>query len=139
MATKISTLRVPSDIGVLEQVLSWFDQMQHPGVPTKIWLQCQLAIAEGFTNAVRHAHDGLGSDLQIDVEVSLSDDCIEIRVWDCGPPFDLEGKILAIQQQQVDQHAGGGRGLLILQKICDRLKYVRTGDDRNYLLMAKHF
>ncbi len=139
MATKISTLRVPSDIGVLEQVLSWFDQMQHPGVPTKIWLQCQLAIAEGFTNAVRHAHEGLGSDLQIDVEVSLGENCIEIRVWDCGPPFDLEGKILAIQRQQADQNAGGGRGLLILQKICDRLKYIRTSDDRNYLLMTKHF
>ena len=138
MAIEKFTLQVPSDIGVLDQVVSWFDDIQPLNIPIKVWLQCKLAIAEGFTNAVRHAHQGLQGDLVVDLEVLFTDTSLEIRVWDYGLPFDLGGKIASLSSE-VDQHSGGGRGLLILQKICDRLDYTRMVDQRNCLLMAKDF
>jgi len=49
-------LTVNSDLDQLEAVLNWFDRLSDPGVPTDLWMQAQLALVEGFTNAVRHAH-----------------------------------------------------------------------------------
>lgn len=122
----------------LEPVLSWFDELNQPYIPQKVWLQCQLAIAEGFTNAVRHAHKNLPSEIPVNVEVSVSLHQLEIRIWDQGPPFDLEGKIQ--QLVKAGEHMGGsGRGILILRRIADELSYTRTDDDRNCLLIIKYY
>ncbi len=138
MSTKKFSLQVPSDIGVLDQVMSWFDSIQPSNIPIKVWLQSKLAIAEAFTNAVRHAHRNLEGKLVVDMEVSFTDTSLEIRIWDFGPVFDLASKIASLSHD-VDSNSGGGRGLLILQKICDRLEYTRNPDQRNCLLMAKDF
>lgn len=129
----------PSDLEALDQILSWFDQLSQPSIPRKVWLQCQLALAEGFTNAVRHAHKGLSSsELVIDIEVTIAPQSLELRIWDWGPPFDLAKRLQELEHQ-VDLRAGGGRGLAILQKISDQLSYTRTDDNRNCLLVAKSY
>jgi len=138
MATEKFSLQVPSDIQVLDQVVSWFDDIQPPNMPIKVWLQCKLALAEAFTNAVRHAHRGLEEKLIVDLEVIFTETSLEIRIWDFGPVFDLADKIASLSRE-VDKSSGGGRGLLILHKICDRLEYTRNSDQRNCLLMAKDF
>ncbi len=135
---KKSTKQVPSDLEALDQVLSWFDQFNRPGMPRKVLLECQLALAEGFTNAVRHAHQGLPSDTPIEIEVMLLPQCIEIRIWDWGSPFDLEGMLQRLGQG-IDLQAGGGRGIIILQKIADKLSYTRTDDCRNCLFIMKQY
>jgi serine/threonine-protein kinase RsbW len=105
-------------------------------MPTKDWLQCQLALAEGFTNAVRHAHRGLPPEIPIQVEVFLKPQEIEICIWDCGPPFDLDDflKKQDWSQQSLAEH---GQGLLILQKISAHLSYTRSEDNRNCLRIIK--
>ncbi len=128
----------PSDLKALDQILSWFDQLSQPYIPRKVWLQFQLALAEGFTNVVRHAHKDLSGDLSIDIEVTIAPQFLELRIWDWGPPFDLEGRLQNLEHQ-VDLKAGGGRGLAILQKISDQLSYTRTDDNRNCLLVAKSY
>lgn len=128
----------PSDLKVLDDVLLWFDQLNEPPLPTKIWLQCQLALAEGFTNAVRHAHKGLPSDVPIDLELTLFPHCLEIRIFDQGPPFDLEQR-MKNTPETVSEKATGGRGIAILQKIANFLSYTRTDDNRNCLLIVKHY
>lgn len=133
-----SSKQFKSDLSALEQVLSWFDQLEPPSIPKKEWLQCQLALAEGFTNAVRHAHKDLSSDVSIELEVTLSPQSLEMRIWDQGPPFDLE-QWLHKHRQKVDEHAGGGRGIAILQKIADKLSYTRCDDNRNCLLIVKRY
>ena len=138
MSTEKFSLQVPSDIGVLDQVMSWFDSIQPANIPIKVWLQSKLAIAEAFTNAVRHAHRNVQGKLMVDMEVAFTDTSLEIRIWDFGPVFDLASKIASLSSE-VDQSSGGGRGLLILHKICDRLEYTRNPDQRNCLLMAKDF
>jgi serine/threonine-protein kinase RsbW len=133
-----SSQAFPTDLKALDQVLTWFDQFNQGSIPKKVWIQCQLALAEGFTNAVRHAHKNLTPNVPIDIEVTLFPQALELRVWDQGPPFDLEKRFQELEKT-VEDLTGGGRGIAILQKIADKLSYTRTSDNRNCLLMVKTF
>lgn len=129
---------VQTDLGLLAQVLDWFDQFNQPTLPHAIWLQCQLALAEGFTNAVRHAHQGKPSEVPIEIEVSTRSQAIEIRIWDQGSGFDLEHSLNAAPPF-IDLLAEGGRGLKIIEKTSDVFSYTRTADHRNCLLIIRNY
>jgi serine/threonine-protein kinase RsbW len=135
---KRAQIQVITDLGALAQVLSWFDQFSHPPIPNVVWLQCQLILAEGFTNAVRHAHQGYPTETPIDIEVVMLGDALEIRIWDRGKPFDLESKIKSMPKE-MDKHAEGGRGLKLMQRMSDQLRYTRGSDDRNCLFALKYY
>jgi serine/threonine-protein kinase RsbW len=131
-------LRVPSRLTALVDVLSWFAELAHPFIPQSVWLRCQLALAEGFTNAVRHAHKNLPSeDLFIEMKVRVSQTQIILWIWDYGPPFDLMQKLEQISDKTVNKNAGGGRGLKLIQDIADELSYEPTEDGRNCLKIVK--
>jgi serine/threonine-protein kinase RsbW len=129
---------VRTDLSLLAQVLGWFDQFKHPTLPHTVWLQCQLALAEGFTNAVRHAHQDKPSEIPIEIEVSTRTQAIEIRIWDQGSGFDLERSLNAVPAF-VDLLAEGGRGLKIIEKTADVFSYTRTADHRNCLLIIRNY
>jgi serine/threonine-protein kinase RsbW len=130
--------QVLTDLKALDEVLAWFNQLEQPSIPKKVWLQCQLALAEGFTNAVRHAHKNLSSDVPIDLEVTLFPEHLEICIWDQGQPFDLEQRLQNLDRF-VDEKAGSGRGIAILYKIADKITYTRTDNNRNCLLIVKRY
>lgn len=130
-------INVKTDLGVLSHVLAWFDQFNHPPVPKYVWMQCQLALAEGFTNAVRHAHKDQSSEIPIDIQVAIFAQRLEIRIWDRGKPFDLEEVLKNLPP--VEEDAIGGRGLKLMQRIADALSYMPTTDNRNCLLMVKYY
>lgn len=131
-------LRVGTNLADLARVLSWFDRFESPYVSQRIWLQCKTALAEGFTNAVRHAHKNQPSDRPIEIEVTQSPQSLEIRILDYGPPFNLEEKLKTLPAE-IDLEATGGRGLKIMNSIVDRLTYTRIAPDRNCLLMVKYY
>ena len=134
-------LQVKTELVALNQVLSWFERFDHTFVPEAVWLQCQLVLAEGFTNAVRHAHKGKPASTPIDIEVALQEDYMEIRIWDCGPQNDL-GEVLETLTQEMDRDAEGGRGLKLMKKVADRLSYGRSqldGRPRNCLEIVKYY
>ena len=131
-------LQVQTNLKALNQILSWFEQLQQPQIPKKIWLRCSLALAEGFTNAVRHAHKNHALEVPIDIEVKIADNTIEIRIWDYGPPFDLEAQLRKMPEKEQNQ-TGGGRGLQLIQQTTDRFSYRRMVDNRNCLLLVKFY
>ncbi|MEM8777502.1 MAG: anti-sigma regulatory factor [Cyanobacteria bacterium P01_G01_bin.49] len=132
------SFQVISDLKALDQVLSHFDQAKQSWISQKDWLQCQLALAEGFTNAVRHAHKDLPPDIYIEINIRLTLYSLEVRIWDSGPSFNLQ-KFLQENQNQNHHLTGHGQGLPILQKIAAQLTYYRTDDERNCLLIVKNF
>ncbi|MFM2378207.1 MAG: hypothetical protein RLZZ143_783 [Cyanobacteriota bacterium] len=134
---KIS-FQVDSDLKSLDTVLNYFEQLERAGIPQKDWLQCQLALAEGFTNAVRHAHRHLPPEIPIEIEIEITPHQMEIRIWDRGSAFDLEGFIEKNAHRDYI-FSGHGQGLPILQKIADQLSYTRSEDQRNCLLIIKQF
>jgi serine/threonine-protein kinase RsbW len=131
-------IEVPSDLNALNQVLLQFNQIYQDQIPFRDWLQCRLALAEGFTNAVRHAHKNLSPDIPIKIEVTLKKTAMEIRIWDYGAAFDLHEFIAETSRQNQDW-LKSGRGIPILNKICDRLEYYRTEDWQNCLVIVKKF
>ncbi len=132
---KQSHLRVNSDLNDLGILLNWLNSIGHITLPEMEWLRCQIAVAEGFTNAVRHAHRDLPPETPIDVEVKIAPEYIELYVWDYGPFFDLQQQLLKMPLE--DREADRGRGLIIMNQVADRLTYERLNDSRNYLLMVK--
>lgn len=128
----------PSDLNALDRVLSWFGEFYELSIPRKVWLQCELALAEWFTNVVRYAHKDLPSETPIDIAVTLFDECLEIRIWDCGQPFDLEEYFKNLPKT-VNLYTEGGRGIPILYQIADQLSYLSASDQRNCLVLVKYY
>jgi serine/threonine-protein kinase RsbW len=133
--TKIN-IQVPSDLKALDRILLQFNKIYRPDIAQQDWLQCQLALVEGFTNAVRHAHQNLPSETPIDIQVNLTQEKMTIRIWDRGKDFDLENFVTTMSQQD-EQWLGSGRGIAIMVKVADCLEYRRTLDNRNCLLIVK--
>ncbi len=130
-------IKVPSNLQSLDKVLTEFNQIYQDFIALRDWLQCRLALAEGFTNAVRHAHKNLPPDVPIKIEVFLSQTNIKIKIWDYGSAFDLHN-FIAENAQKNNDWLGSGRGISIMNKICDRLDYYRT-EKENCLLIVKLF
>lgn len=138
MITKIH-LQVKTGAANSEEVLSWFEQLNQPALPDKtIWWQCQTALLEGFINVVEHAHQNLPPETPIDVEAVRWSNYIEIRIWDYGLPFDLKEKLKEVSALE-DEDNERGRGLMIMSQIADELRYDRTQDARNCLIIIKSY
>lgn len=99
-----------------------------------------MVIAEGFTNAVRHAHGEALKDCEITVELCLYQDQLKICIWDHSLEFfDLEQYYATRQHQQSSIEDTGGRGMMILKKATDRLRYYRDPQrQQNCLEMLKY-
>ena len=136
-----ASLQVTSDLNALETVLAWLEQFNHPDLTQEAWWQYQVVVAEGFTNAARHAHRDLPVATPIILEVQLYAQAIEIRIWDQGAPFDLLGKLADLLHQQpllnpLEQESG--RGLLFLHRLTDELSYCPVNPRGNCLVLRKH-
>ncbi len=134
-----SHLKVQTDLNALNQVLEWFEQVTANFLSEDRLYQCKIALTEGFTNVVRHAHQSLSETTPIDLEVTVFPHSIEIRIWDFGPYFDLENTLKLVYQLHASDplEYEGRRGLLFMSKLTDELSYTRMKDNRNCLLMRK--
>ena len=131
-------MEIPGDLQELDRLLLKFNQIYQDFIPCRDWLQCRLALAEGFTNAVRHAHKHIPKEIPIEIEVLLKENSMEIRIWDYGSAFDLKGFIA----ETAKKHSGwlsSGRGIPLLNKIADSLDYKRTEQEKNCLIIVKKF
>ena len=93
IAIKKISLQVSSDLNSLTNVLEWFELLEDLSLPTETWFEFQLALVEGFTNAVRHAHKHLPVETPIQLEVMVFQERLEFRIWDSGEYFDFDAKI----------------------------------------------
>jgi serine/threonine-protein kinase RsbW len=87
-------LTLNTDLRAVTQILGRMEQLESLPVPETVLHQCKLAAIEGFTNAVRHAHKDLAEETPIELEVTVFNERLEIAIWDCGKPFDLQAKLL---------------------------------------------
>ena len=132
-------LRVKSDLKLLNQVQQWFENFCLQHLSQLGWSESQLyrlnlALAEGFTNAVRHAHHALPPETTIEIDVSLWIDRLEIRIWDHGKPFNPD----AIVEPEPGTLQVGGYGWFLLRRLADSVVYERGTDGRNCLLIVKY-
>lgn len=143
-AIHFDRLIVQTDLTVIPQVLSWFEAFQQSPVSQVVWLQGQIALVEGFTNAVRHAHAQLSKHTPIEIEAGIYPNRIEIRVWDQGSPFDLTELIDRVEQDYpnpLEHEAHWGAALF--KKLRDQhswnVEYCCPGEGQNCLSLAKFY
>ena len=90
----------------------------------------QLVTSEALTNALRHSsHSGS----QVRLKYSLDPDAITITVTDFGVGFDPD----SVRQPDFDECPEGGYGLFIMKSIMDDVRYEKTDDGNNLLLIKK--
>jgi serine/threonine-protein kinase RsbW len=93
--TQTASLKVNSDLDLMTAVAEWFEQFNHPPLDPRLWQEGQIALIEGFTNAVRHAHQHLSPITPVEIAVELSSEALQISIWDRGATYDIE---LAFEQ-----------------------------------------
>lgn len=135
---KQSHLQVTTDLNAVAEVLQWFEDLVSPQLPDRFWGDCKLALIEGFTNVVRHAHRHLPKTTPIELELKVFSQSMEIRIWDRGEPFDLLDKLKSLSQEEREPlDKENNRGLIFMYKLTDELSYERLSDNRNCLFMRK--
>ena len=140
-----STLIVPTQRDALDRVLHWAECFRGKSIANifgvdllsnRVWLRYQVALAEGFTNVVRHAHKYLPADTPIELQIQLEGRRLVLRIWDSGPPFDLQCKLKErLEQPMPKVPRAGGHGLVIMHRASDELRYERESDERNCLTL----
>lgn len=82
-------LRVRTELEQLIPVLKWFENHTQSLLPETIIWQVKVALAEGFTNTVRYAHQHLPHETPIELALAIFSNYLELKIWDYGNPFDL--------------------------------------------------
>jgi serine/threonine-protein kinase RsbW len=131
-------LMVNSDLTALTQVQGWFNQFgqsyfPQPFLSDKQLYNLNLALTEGFTNAVRHAHHALPPETKVEIAATVWDDRIEIRIWDQGPPFNPD----TLKEPELGTLRQGGYGWFLLRRLADQVVYQRYQNQRNCLIIVK--
>jgi serine/threonine-protein kinase RsbW len=143
-----ASLQTETDIDAIAIVTEWFQQFQYPPLSQTHWMEAQLALIEGFTNAVLHAHNQLAQQTPIELNAQLCTDCFQFSIWDYGVAYDFEATLQRLQHltddvnfvpQEREAHWGSIL-LLKLRNECNwQISYVRQPDNRNRLFVRKEF
>ncbi len=91
-----------------------------------------LVLTEALANAISHAND-FDPDKDVRVVISASDQELIIKVFDQGLGFDIE-TLAKFKARASDE---GGRGIQLIFKLMDQVRYMREGDG-NVLEMVKY-
>jgi anti-sigma regulatory factor (Ser/Thr protein kinase) len=123
------SVRLPTDAqsvplvrGLLRQALEYLDVVED-GVEEIV-----LALTEACANVVQHA----GEHEEYEVDVAIDDLVCRISVLDFGEGFDP-----AVAQEEVRSAVTGGRGLILMRALVDRLDFVQDDDGRYRVTLEK--
>ncbi len=131
-------LRVASRLDGVTQVQGWFNDICRSLDQESAWVgrytdRLMLALTEGFTNAVRHAHAKLPPDTDIVIDLTLANHRVEIRIWDYGEPFNPE----LLPEPKPGELLDSGYGWFLLRRLTDEVTYGRV-KQRNYLSIVQY-
>ncbi|MGY1621097.1 ATP-binding protein [Geodermatophilus sp. SYSU D00965] len=123
------TVRLPVDRSSVPFVRGLLRQaLEHLRVERNVVDEVALALTEACANVVRHA----GDHADYEVQVAIDDALCRISVFDDGAGFDPD----APREGRGDSPLDGGRGLLLMQALVDRLDF-RHDDGRHRVTLEK--
>ena len=123
------TVRLPVDAQSVPLVRGLLRQaLEHIGVAEVGIEEIVLALTEACANVVEHTRDG--DDYQVDVVI---DDLVcRISVLDDGEGFDVSAV-----PTEPGSTLDGGRGLILMRALVDRLAFRDTADGRHGVFLEK--
>ncbi len=124
------TVRLPVDSNSVPFVRGLCRQaFEHLRVERAVVDEVTLALTEACANVVRHAADHA----DYEVQVAIDGTTCRISVFDDGGGFDPD----ALPQDRGDSPTDGGRGLLLMQALVDRLDFRHDPDGRHRVTLEK--
>lgn len=88
----------------------------------------KLIVSELVMNAYIHGNKG-DPDKTVDVVILIDDENFDVTVKDRGEGLD-EGKLREIVMSVSEERDESGRGMKIVNKLCDQVQLLRDEDDR---------
>ena len=103
----------------------------YSGDREKLAYDLNLVLTEAMANAIQHANEGDPAK-EVHIEISIIDQNLIIRVFDCGQGFDVKQYIEP--RHPLDEH---GRGVYLIHTIMDEISYLPT-DNGHVLKLTKN-
>jgi serine/threonine-protein kinase RsbW len=82
-----------------------------------------VVLTEAMVNTIKHAN-AADPDKEVQIRISISNNELAIRVYDCGQGFDLN--TIPTPAFETDQLEEKGRGIFIIRALMDSVKYKKT-------------
>ena len=122
------SVRLPTDAQSVPLVRGLLRQaLQYLGVVEENIQEIVLALTEACANVVQHAVD----QEEYEVDVAIDDSLCRITVVDDGDGFDVATASAAPPTLE------GGRGLVLMRALVDRLDFVQDADGRHRVTLEK--
>ncbi len=109
--------------------------LDHEALPNTARYQIELVFEEIVANVVRHGAIP-GGEVQVEVSLELQPDRIDMCFKDDGLRFDPCGQPDVTLPTSLDRAPVGGLGLLMVRKAATGMRYERTADEHNRLLVT---
>jgi anti-sigma regulatory factor (Ser/Thr protein kinase) len=130
------TLVVRSDLVSFLAVRVWAERVccdrLHDAAPDAV-AAVVLALHEAVRNVVEHAYEGASGAIELCAEASGR--TLVLSVVHDGVSFDRA----AVREPSFDGTRESGFGLLLLEKVVDRVEYGRTPEGRGLVRLEKRF
>lgn len=112
----------PDDVDAVHELVAglWDDR---PDVGALDRMAFETALIELASNVIEHADDGQG--VTCVVSVTVDDGVMSARLRDGSEPGDFR----LTTREMPDADAESGRGLAMVQMLCDELTYERVGGE----------
>jgi serine/threonine-protein kinase RsbW len=126
-AATLVTLRLPSDVGCIEEAVELVTRhclAGHSATRT-IRFRLQVVLSEALANAILRGNQE-ALDKWVDIRAELRSDVIRLYVTDEGPGFDPSTVPEPIEPEQIDE--AGGRGLFLIRKLVDAVQFNEQGN-----------
>ena len=123
-------VRLPVDVKSVPLVRGLLRQtLEHLDVSSNGVDEILLALTEACANVVQHA----GEHDEYQVDVSIDDQLCRISVLDHGSGFDVDAVTAAPPASPLD----GGRGLVLMRELVDRLSFVADESGTHRVTLEK--
>ena len=125
-ATRIS-IDLPSDVDCVEEAVELVARQVFAGMSPsdRSVFRLRVALSEALTNAICCGHRNLPH-ARVAVVVELQSAQVRIKVTDQGPGFDPLSAPDPTQPEQLERECG--RGLFLIQKLCDQVEFTERGN-----------
>ncbi len=131
-------LHIPSDLKFQEVVENWIlnaikIELKDVENWDKLSGRIKLALAEAFTNVVRHAHKE-NPQLPVLLRLEIENNHLCLEIWDYGQGYDMSN----YNPPDPESKQLGGYGWLIINRLMDKVEYNLQVDGRNCLTLEIH-
>lgn len=127
-----------AELASLHPILNWVrDHLEKTGLSDVEIRRIEIALEEGLVNIISYAYQGETGTIDVSVE-HHEGEFVEITFKDQGLPFNpLKHKKEIDPLIPVEDMEVGGLGILFMQKLMDKVEYIRHGDS-NILILRKN-